>query len=246
MTTRKSLIAVCTALALLTLGALPGSAGTAGDPEITDPAGDANFIGPVAGIEQDTRPASLENADLRAVWFQTAFDTTKVVDPATGEVLAVQYRPTALLINIETEAPIHPTQPEGRRIDYEIPVSLPGCDAFVELRADPASAANDAVTIWAVTPGCGDVGGGSGRPVPEKPTFSGNVTTVHLPFHQFGVTDFFSTGTRISAPSARAAAVLPFVAPTVDMTSAGDGFTVGQDVPADVNCTADPGNPDCQ
>lgn len=152
---RRSLTALSAVVALLALGALPGAAGTADDPEITDPAGDANFASPITGQQADTRPASLDNADLLAVWFETAYETNKVLDPATGAVLRVEYSPSALLVHIKTHGPIHPTQPQGRSIKYQLPVTLPDCDAFFELHADASGPANDSATVWAVTAGWG-------------------------------------------------------------------------------------------
>lgn len=159
--------------ALAVSGGFHATAGSGDDPEITDVAGDANFISPIAGDERDTRPASLDNADLRAVWFETAYDTNKVTDPATGEVLRVEHVPTDLLVHIKTEGPIHPAPP-ATSVWYRVPASLPDCDAEFELVGNTAS-------IRAVTAGCGASGAGFGPTSPVKPSIEGTVATLTFP-----------------------------------------------------------------
>src|SRR5688500_17667270 len=106
---RSSVVGVLIAALLCS----PALAGTPGSPEITDVAGDANLVngqGVQTGLETgpDTRPVSVDGADLLAVWFETVYDTIKTIDPETGRVSRVEYRATALLVRIKTQGPIHP------------------------------------------------------------------------------------------------------------------------------------------
>ena len=247
---RKTLTAVCTVLTTLVLGALPGAAGTSADPEIADIAGDANFIngqGIQPGHEEgpDSRPASIDNTDLRAVWFETAYTTNKVFDPETGDVLRVEYHPTALAVHVQTQGPARPMDP-WNVILYKVQATLPGCTATFELSVRPNPP--DVATIWPVGAQCGDLPPGSGAQSPVTPTFEGTVSTITFPLTHFQTSQFISNGTTIAQPAAHAIGRLPSLGSVfrADETVAGPDFTIGQDVPPNVDCTADPDNPECQ
>lgn len=243
---KKSLIAA-TATGLLMLGALPGWAGTTEEPEITDPAGDANFLSAVSGNTEDTRPVSFDNADLQGVWFETSYTTSKQTDPATGQITNVRYLPDALLVHIRTVAPVRPTSPWGS-FRFKVQATVPSCQASLELLVATAPA-NDAAEIRPAAPGttCGD-----GLTIVRsevKPTYEGAVSTMTFPLWEPLTAQVLSVGTVLSQPSALVTASLGVgssIPESLDEAGDGSDFTVGQDVPPDVDCTADPGNPDCQ
>lgn len=248
---RKTLITLCTALTALALGALPGFAGTSEAPEITDVAGDANFVngqGLQAGQEQgeDTRPASIDNSDLRGVWFETEYVTNKIFDPQSGEVLRVQHQPTALRVRIQTQGPVRPMSPWSQ-IEYRVQATLPGCTATFELdvRTNPP----DVATLQPIGAPCGDNSPNIIVTSPVTPTFAGTVGTITFPFGHAQTSDFISNGTTITQPAAHVLGRLPVGSQAnlrADETTPGRDFTIGQDVPPDVDCTTDPGNPECQ
>ena len=251
----KTLLAGCTLALALATGGVQANAG-ATDPEITDVAGDGNFLngqGAQPGHETgpDTRPASFDNVDLRAVWFETAYSTTKVRD-AAGNVLRVEHEPTALLIHVQTQAPPRPTSPWWTAVRYEVAVTLPGCKAFFRAyfhtATPPLTPGTDSATI---NPSGGTGCGGAGLITsPVRPTFAGPISTMTFPLAHLDTSKYISGGTVIRQPVATAFAHLPSLSSPgglhPDETGIGRGFTIGQDVPADVDCGSDPENAECQ
>jgi hypothetical protein len=247
---RRTLVTTFVVSLVLMLGAFPAGASDPDAPEVVDVAGDGNLVngqGRLAGHEQgpDARPASLDGADIRAVWFETAYDTVKVLDPGTGEVLRVEHRPTALVVRIKTEGPVHPTTPPGRDLDLEVIADLPSCRASFELWAKGSGPANDSSNIMAVTAGCGvwQPGGGPGALI--KPAFDGAEVTLTFPLNQPDLQMFIADGVSIRQPAARSVLNAPFVSPLVDETASGSDFVIGEDVPPDVDCVADPDHQEC-
>ena len=225
------------------LSGIPATAGTSTDAEITDVAGDGNFINgqgaqPGHEIGPDTRPASFDNVDLRTVWFETAYSTTKVRD-AAGAVLRVEHRPTALVIHVQTQAPARPMSPFGT-INYKVSATLPGCKASFEL--DIFSTPPDRAVVRSLEgTECGTFGTS-----PVAPTFEGAVSTMTFPLSDPLVAPFISVGTTIRQSSAGAFGRLPSSpALRADETVTGRDFTIGQDIPPDIDCSADPTNPEC-
>ena len=243
---RKLLTAGLVAGLVAALSGIPATAGTSTDAEITDVAGDGNFINgqgaqPGHEIGPDTRPASFDNVDLRAVWFETAYSTTKVRD-AAGALLRVEHRPTALVIHVQTQAPARPMSPFGT-INYKVSTTLPGCKASFEL--DVFSTPSERAVIRPLEgTSCDPDGVITISPV--APTFEGSVSTMTFPLADPHVAPYTSAGTAIAQPSAYAWAVLPS-APgrRADETVTGRDFTIGQDVPPDIDCSADPTNSEC-
>jgi hypothetical protein len=235
------------------LSGIPAVAGTSSDAELTDVAGDGNFIngqGAQSGHETgpDTRPASFDNVDLRAVWFETAYSTTKVRD-AAGNVLRVEHAPTALVIRVQTQAPARPMSPLWQAVRYEVAVTLPGCKAFfrayfTETGSPVYTPGTDSSSINPLGgTRCGD-GGGITSPVP--PTFDGPISTMTFPLAYLTTSKYISEGTAIRQPSAASFANIPGnpgLHP--DETGIGRDFTIGQDVPPDIDCSADPTNSEC-
>jgi hypothetical protein len=232
---------------------VPGPASTAGtstNPEITDVAGDGNFINgqgaqPGHEVGPDTRPASSDNLDLRAVWFETDYSTTKVRD-AAGKVLRVQHHPTALLIHVQTQAPARPMTPWST-INYKVSATLPGCQALFQLDVFSTIPPERAMIWPAGGTSCDPSNAFAQSPVP--PTFDGTVSTMTFPLSNSLISSYISTGTAIRQPKADAFGQLPSVGSgglRADETVTGRDFTIGQDVPADIDCVDDPENPQCE
>ncbi|MGH2691280.1 MAG: hypothetical protein ACRDHM_02140 [Actinomycetota bacterium] len=246
---RRLLTAGLIAGVVAVLSGVPAMAGSSTDAEITDVAGDANFISAVTADERDTRPVSSDNADLRAVWFETAYSTSKVLDPGTGTVLRVEYRPTALVVKIQTQGPVRPLSPWGS-LRFKVPVTVPACSATLELLV----ATNPAADSAEIRPAAPSTSCGEDPPVnivisPVKPTYDGAVSAVTFPLAHEGVSKVISPGTVLSQTRALVTAGPPAgsAIPTPsDQTASGRNFTIGQDVPPDVDCTATPNNTECQ
>jgi hypothetical protein len=230
----------------IALTTAPAGAGTAETPELTDPAGDANFVSALAGDQRDTRPASFDNVDIRAVWFETEYSKTKIADQASGAVLRVEHRPTALVVHIQTTAPVHPTSPFSAA-RYKVQATVPACTASFELRTY-TNAANAAAEIWPVgtNAACGGLPPLSGVVSPVKPTIEGTVATLTFPLSHEKVREVIAAGNVLSQPAAHVTVSAGTPAQTVDTTAAGPNFAIGQDVPADIDCAATPGHADCQ
>ena len=250
-TTRKLLTAGLLAGLVAVLSGLPAAAGSTADPEIADVAGDGNFING-QGAQQgqhagpDTRPVSFDNADLRAVWFETAYSTTKVRD-ASGNVQRVEYTPTALKVNIQTQGPVRPLSP-WTYLEFKVPVTLVDCRASLELAA---LATSDRVEIKPIGSPC-DPDRSLARS-PATPTYQGAVATFTFPLtdapgSSYFISPYLADGTVLGQPSAHVLGRLPVGSQAnvqTDETAVGRNFTIGQDVPADINCSASPGHADC-
>ena len=235
----------------LTLGTISASGGVPAAPHVTDGAGDANFVngqGRTAGYEQgpDARPASMDGADLRAAWFETAYDTVKVLDPATGRILRVEHRPTALIVRIRTQGLVHPTVPPGRDLFLEVMANVRDCRATFQLWARGSGPANDTASILAASTGCGGRQPGSGVGSPVKPAYQGTEVTLTFPLDRPDLQAFIANGMSIRQPAGRSVLIAPFVSPLIDETVAGSDFVIGQDVPPDIDCATDPEDPACQ
>jgi hypothetical protein len=247
---RRLLAAGLIAGLVAALSGIPAAAGTSTDAEVTDAPGDANFIngqGAQSGHEigPDTRPASIDNSDLRAVWFETAYSTTKVKD-ASGNVLRVEHRPTALLLHIQTQGPIRPLAPWSY-VEYRVQATLPGCEAYFQLAA--YSTPPDRASIKHVGTACDGQANSFFAPSPVVPSYSGSVSTITFPLNDANIGHYISAGSLISQPAAHVLGRLPAGSQAnvqVDETAAGDNFTIGQDVPADIDCVSSPGHTECQ
>ena len=253
---RRSWISVPAALlaAALLSAASTAQAGSQAVPEITDAAGDGNYIngqGAQPGHETgpDTRPASFDNVDLRAVWFETAYTTSKVLDPQTGGVLRVEHHPTALLVHFQTQGPPRPMAPFWQAVRYEVAVTLPGCKAFFRAYFTQSGSpvftpSTDSASINSLGgTRCGDA---SLITSPVRPTFVGSISTATFPLAHLNTSQYISEGTAIRQPTATAFANFPGSAVHPDETGIGRDFTIGQDVPPDVDCASDPENAKCQ
>lgn len=250
MTKRHALAAATLTLALLAGG--PAGAGTPEQPEITDPAGDGNGIngqGVLLGAEAgpDSRPFSIDGADLRAIWFQTAYDVIKVRD-ASKNLLEVQYRPYAFRIHIKTEATAAPSF--GPTLVYRVPADLSGCGVFFQMwirgpasvpQNDPPQRA-DIRKLDSTCPG----GAATLAPAGFSLSVQGQVAT--LEYSLSAAPTLIALGTPVAPdgnPHVRpllGAATVPVIDETVQ---AAGPFVIGSDVPKNVDCRATPDEPAC-
>ncbi|HYH27640.1 MAG TPA: hypothetical protein VEA19_02555, partial [Actinomycetota bacterium] len=83
----------------------PAVAGTPANPEVTDPAGDANVVDGAAPGTTVSSPASVPWADLTKVWFTTDFSSVPAKRDGQRGMLKV---PQRLRVHIQTAAPIAP------------------------------------------------------------------------------------------------------------------------------------------
>lgn len=244
---------------VLGLSGTQAGAGTSIGPEINDIAGDANFVNGANffyGLgEFDTRPVSLGSADLRAIWFETAYNTVKDKD-AEGKVTAVRHVPTALRVNFRTEEPPAPTF--GPTLTFYVPVRIGTC--LIDLAAHiegPASSPVDGAQGAEIYKYTGCVGGAG---VLSHPTFSvktaGNVVTAEYPFSALPYSSsqiVLGKDVEVRPPVdgnpggvqnylSWANFALTFVD---EVPAFASKFLIGSDVPANINCLADPTNSAC-
>ena len=244
--TKKLLTAGFIAGLVAILSGIPATAGTSADAELTDVAGDGNLINgqgvqPGHEVGPDTRPASFDNVDIRAVWFETGYSTTKVRD-AAGNVLRVEHTPASLRIHVRTESPARPMSPFGT-INYRVSTTLPGCKARFDL--DVFSTPSEKAVVRPLEGTRCDPGSASATS-PVTPTFAGAVSTMTFPLEDPAIASYISAGTTIRQPSAYVFGILPNAPGSrADETGSGRDFTIGQDVPPDIDCSADPNNPEC-
>ena len=235
-------------------------------PELTDAAGDANFINnqgsPADPGSVDTRPGSVDGVDLRSISFDTAYTTTKLLR-ADGTVSAVTYTPTALLVTATMEGNILPTA--GPSMGVRVPVSINGCEAVLQSWWKGENAVDGGVTRTDLRKATATCPGGAGTVVAGLgQTISGKTVTMRFPFTAFAgaMQGFIADGVEIAgAPTylnsqnnpyttpqqlvAAGGASVHFYATPIDMTARFTEYTIGSDVPADVSCDATPDHPDC-
>lgn len=248
-------------LVVLSMWTGPTSAGTPESPEFTDVAGDANGIngqGIAPGFEEgpDTRPASADGADLRKVWFETPYVTTKERDEA-GKIVAVRHTATGVKVHIETTEAAIPTF--GPTLLYRVPVQIGSCTTIFQMwvRGEvttPLDPPNDRADLRRVGCGFGPASITSGS---FHLTFSESVATLEYPFTALqaafvsDVRDGAELGEAETGASVRTLATLLSGSTTqppqlvIDETEPGRGFTIGSDVPADVDCLETPEHPEC-
>lgn len=240
-----------TAVALLVaLGGLPATAGTAADPEITDPAGDGNYVSFL--VPGDTRPASFDNLDLRAVWLETVFDARKIIDPATGRVSKIDHVATGLRMHVQTQGPMRPMPNGMNAVEIYAPIKFgTACLTTLSGYVDATDPAADQVEL-AARKEC--VGGENAVVLTSglSRAINGNVLSLTVPFSApGGASKFIYPGQSLVAGTGTYNGVNAYFIPeggvgtSFDRTVEGRTFTIGQDVPADVDCAAQPTYPGC-
>jgi len=245
---------------------VPATANDVIEPQITDPAGDGNFINGggntanVAPAGPDTRPASIDGLDLRSITFHTLYKTFKVKD-LDGSVAAVDYRSTGLQVDFTTTGPITPTF--GPSLRFSVPTTIGGCETWFQgwIRG-PQATPNDVqrADIRKITAAC--PGGAATVSNGFDMVVTGNTMSLTYPFTAAAFTGpmsgFIDDGTELGPPPAfinasgfpairlshatPVATAFPLVA---DEGPRFEAFTVGSDVPADLVCADEPGHPDC-
>lgn len=243
-------------LAVLALGGSPAGAGTALGPEIHDQAGDAHFVNGgnieygFGELGPDTRPASIDSADVRAIWFETAYSTVKDRDEA-GAVTAVRHVPTALTVSFRAEEAVSPTF--GPAVTFYVPVRVGNC--LIDLAAHVGGTdADSAAEIYKYT-GCP---GGSG--IVSHKAFSlkmdGKVVSATFPFSAlpYSSTQVVLAKDVVLKPPASGntggtqlyVSWANFAVTMVDEVPAlAAKFRIGSDVPKNVDCLASPADAAC-
>jgi len=243
----RRLILVIVALATAGgLATVPATAGTPEAPEIADPVGDANGVSRYVG-SADTRPASIDNADLRAIWVETAYDTIRITDPETGAIARVTYVATGIRYRIRTEAPIRPLPPQATEVRVLASLNYPGA-SFCRIKVTGKVGSSSLGAELLIPALCRDEG---------EPTIlltegvgmslDGDVLTMELPFALSEVGEHLFPGRSTTLDPVESTVVYDSAAVTqVDVTGTGAPFVIGSDVPADVVCADEPDHPDCR
>lgn len=270
----------------LALGLLP-SAATADPPapHVTDPAGDANGLNaqgnasaPAGG--PDTKPASIDGADIREVSFETRYSTTKVYNP-DGTVARVLYTANALKVNVTMEGNVLPTFGPSLLLRVPTRVTMPNgslCESWFQAWwRGPRALPNDLerADIRRLT-------GGTPSVCPAVNTITagfdlvvdGKVVTMIYPLNAPGMAGYIQEGTLIKDPpvfingSSYIHTRVAFIGPSqtvglpppvgtvtvnpgvfplaIDEAARFTAFTVGSDVPANIDCAVTPDAPECQ
>ena len=219
-----------------------------GPPHVVDPPGDANAVngqGFGQALDVPTDPASVGGADLVGVWFETTYDTIIERDEQ-GAVRFVRHVGTGLRMRVKTSEPARPTF--GPTLTYRVPVTIGGsCQAWLSfyVRGDaPGSLDREGAELIPQ--------GGCTGTTPSGATlaFDGNRSAATFPFATSG--GELAGGMELgpwSRPSVRMAAgngaQQLFTAPALDEAPPMTSFSIGSDVPADIDCHETPANPAC-
>ena len=239
--------------------ARPGWTAPPPSPHVTDLAGDANFANGHGlydiGEGVDTRPASMDVADLRAIRFETEYET--VVDrDETGRATRVRHVPSALNIHITTEGAFVQQPPIS--LTYRIPVFAGECPLVFQLslrgpEGSPVHAHGAELQVQNAER-CGTTQGSWTEGVTYA--FAGKTATMRFPFAAVG--GLLANGTDLQ-PSERAHVkrtmhvtigvffdAYRIQGAMVDIAPLGRGFVIGSDVPPDVDCRTASEDPRCQ
>lgn len=258
------------ATAVLALGVISSGANALDDtPLVTDPAGDANAINTQGTADvggQSAKPASIDGADLREVDFETRYTTSKFNNP-DGTVSKVLYTANALVIHLTMEGNVLPTFGPSLLVRVPTRVVMPGgqlCESWFQAwwrgpNATPNDQERADVRRLTAAPACPAVNTlFNGFDI----TISGKTVTLIYPLSAPNMAGYIQDGTEISSPQIflnssnyihlRTAFLLPPnpatggpTAPSIDEAERFPGFVVGSDVPADIDCTVTPENPEC-
>jgi hypothetical protein len=247
---------------LLTL--LPSTeagAGSSSQPELRDQAGDANHIHgqgilPLSDDGPDTRPASIDGADIVAGWYETEYRTERVLD-GTGRVTAVHHAPEALLVHLRTTGA--PAPSFGPTLSYDLWVNVGACSLIFRFytRGAASSAEEPSQHAELRTRKAECLEGPKTYTESITLAIDGNVATLRYPFAvlTFGKYSLIKSGSLIepdadgNAFDVAAIHRLPngliFGGQPIDMAAPPQSFVVGSDVPPDVDCAVTPGDPAC-
>lgn len=254
--TISAVIGILTALSLC----MPASAEPPA-PQITDAAGDANFINAQGNTNAepangpDTSAVYNEaGADIRSVRYSTRYWTRRIYNPE-GVLERVERLPNALQIEITTTGP---TKPSKFSLIFRIQTTIAGCETWFQawVKGTQAQASElERADIRKITAGC--PGGAATVFTGFQQTFDDNVMTLLFPFDAFTgpMAGFIKKGTQIDPlasftnnanyPHVRTSIGGTVTAPSVDQTARPAPFVVGSDVPANADCLSTPEHPDC-
>lgn len=259
------------AVAVFALGMFPAGANALDDaPLVTDAAGDANGLNSQGNVSTggngpSTTPASIVGADLREISFETRYTTTKLLHP-DGTVSKILYTPNALKIGITMEGNVLPTFGPSILVRVPTRVVMPSgglCESWFQAWwKGPNATPNDQERAdirrltAATCPAANTIFDGFDI------TIVGKVVTLTYPLSASGMAGFIQNGTEITAPQvftnssnyihSRTAFLVPpnpatggLTAPSIDEAERFPGFVVGSDVPANIDCSVTPENPEC-
>lgn len=234
--------------ALLHDGEPPVSGPVPAPPNLVDVQGDANLVNSHGfGEEVDVRtdPASIAGADLVGVWFETTYDTVLERDEE-GAVRFVRHVPIGLRMRVKTSEPARPTF--GPTLVYRVPVAIGGsCQAWASfyVRGDAPGSLDREGAFLFMQSGC------AGTPTGATLTFDGERAIATFPFESSG--GVLADEVEIGPWSRAAVRVTPgagsqqlFTAPAIDEAPPVSTFTIGSDVPPDIDCHETPTEPACQ
>lgn len=220
--------------ALVVLAAMPATAGTAEKSELTDQAGDANFInsqglGAIIGDESLVTPVDLSSADLRAMWLETIFEEDETIEEDGSE--SVIRTATGLRWNVRTTAPASPSF--GPTVLFRMPLTIGGCTAFLESQVrGPASSPADVQRGSLRVLGADCPGGVRSITSPAfAPVFDDDVMTVEFPFAEVqGLLGAKTTLASNGAGHVRTVLVAA-TAPAIDEAPGDWSFRLSSDLP---------------
>jgi hypothetical protein len=232
-------------------------------PQITDAAGDANFINAQGNTNvepadgPDTSAAYSEaGADIRTVRYSTRYWTVKTYNE-DGSLEKIDYQPNAFQMEITTAGP---TKPSKFSLIFRIQTTIAGCETWFQawIKGTQAQATElERADIRKLTATC--PGGATTVFAGFQQIFDENVMTLVFPFASASFTGpmagFIKNGTQLDPlgtftnnanyPHVRTSIAGSVTAPSIDQTDRPAPFTVGSDVPADVICAQTPDNPEC-
>ncbi|HEX9822997.1 MAG TPA: PQQ-binding-like beta-propeller repeat protein [Actinomycetota bacterium] len=187
-------------------------------PHLLDAAGDAN----ATGLGRDSRPASLDVADLHSARYETTYVSTPVGDDG------VDHEPESLVIEIGTAA--RPAS-DWAPLSWAVSASSGGCRSTVRVGLPGQS------IWWEQEEGCPSPG--VSTPAGWTVTVTDQGLVVEAPFETLGEDglSLLGPGAVLQATEATSAAGADQGRIVVDATPIGTGFRVGGDVPPDVPCT---------
>ena len=195
----------------------------------------------------DTRPASIDSADLLAMWMETDYDTVVERD-GDDTIAAVRHEPIGLRVSIETTAPASPTF--GPTVVFRVPAMVGGCGVFLQAYVSgPASAPTDTpeqANMRKLDEGCP---GGAGTVSDGFDLeFDGNVMTLVYPFDAPAAEGLLVPGRQLMTDGDMHNRPLwvEATAPAIDEATGFWWFRAGEDVPDDVDCAATPEADRCQ
>jgi hypothetical protein len=181
--------------------------------------------------------------------FETAYRTEKQLE-ADGTVRFVRNVPTGLRVRIRTTAPAAPSF--GPTVRQELWANVGACSLIFRMHvAGPRSQPDD--------PAQGAELRTRNEACPEGPrtytdgismTIQGNETVLEFPFAVFGpgiaiTADVDGNGARVQTVHGLRPSSPPAEGPAIDLAAPTTTFVIGSDVPADVDCRAEPGHPAC-